>query len=52
MEEEKTRDPSENHDNLQTNILTLEEQDQVIHKAKQLKWENNFFLQVWVTFHP
>jgi len=27
MEEEKTRDPSENHDNLQTNILTLEEQD-------------------------
>jgi hypothetical protein len=28
MEEEKTRDPSENHDNLQTNILTLEEQDQ------------------------
>jgi len=27
MEEEKTRDPFENHDNLQTNILTLEEQD-------------------------
>lgn len=52
MEEEKTRDPFENHDNLQTNILTLEEQDQVIHKAKQLKWENNSFLQVWVTFHP
>jgi hypothetical protein len=27
MEEERTRDPSENHDSLQTNVLTLEECD-------------------------
>jgi hypothetical protein len=48
LEEERTRDPSENHDSLQTNVLTLEERDYVIHKAKQFKWEGNSFLQMWV----
>jgi hypothetical protein len=48
MEVERTKDPSENHDNLQTNVLTLEERDYIIHKAKKFKWEGNSFLQVWV----